>query len=63
VVPLARSSPSSTLSGEFLAGIAPAAPPLGPKNDIAKPQKISRGFCKTEGMVVDFYVFQGLGCK
>jgi hypothetical protein len=49
VVPLARSSPSPTLSSEFLAGIAPAAPPLGPKDDIAKPHKISRGFVQNRG--------------
>jgi hypothetical protein len=40
-------SPASPAAG--LAGITPAAPPLGPRGDIAKPQEIPRSFVQNRG--------------
>jgi hypothetical protein len=61
VTPLACSSPSPTLSGEFLAGIALAAPPLGPRERHCKATGDSQGFCaKTRVWLLAFKSSRGL---
>jgi hypothetical protein len=60
VTPLARSSPSPTLSGEFLTGISPVAPPPSVEAYIVRLHVISGWFVQTKDLVVNPQIFPGV---